>query len=356
MKKIKRYILPFTLLLSFSIFSQTPEIKTRYFYAQGGESINDFLENEVGVPKKTLHNMGYLEKIKKWNPSVDNFDNLAPNQQIYVEIPYNTVLTPKAKSIDAPLAQAPAPKIKPKRKRKIASIPKESTSVQEVEFQNPEAPNSWNLSLFYALSRGSFEEGIQGTSISTVSTQDSPITLGFAASKKLDDTWSYNGSVYGSKLDGGISELDEEVSIPWEIGITSYISYKDERLPFQVYTGLDLERFSSYNTTELVDGARLDTIQHRITFATFGVSKGFRFLGQSFFTKISYSRSVVSSQSRPVAGVDSPMKGSKYIAFLNMLAPNSKNWSYNLFFKQHNLKGATDLVVSRTGIGFGYRF
>ncbi len=349
MKKIKRNILPFIFFISASVFSQTPEIKTKYFFAKGGESINDFLENEVGVPKRTLHEMGYLEKIKRWNPSIENFDTLDVNQRVYVEIPYNTVLSPQRQNLQVPLAMAPAPASK----RKIASI---NTSVQEVEFQDPDAPNSWNLSLFYALSRGSFEEGIQGTSIKTVSTQDSPITLGFAASKKIDETWSYNGSVYASKLDGGVSELDEEVSIPWEIGITSYISYKNPRLPFQVYTGLDLERFSSYNTTELVDGASIDTIQHNIAFATFGISKGFRFLGQSFFTKVSYSRTITSTQSRPVAGVDSPMEGSKYIAFLNMLAPNSKNWSYNVFFKQHDLQGATDLVVTRTGIGLGYRF
>ncbi len=381
MRKIKRKILPITFILSLTSQGQapTPEIKTRYFYANGGESMQDFLTNKVGVPQKTLNQMGYLDKIKEWNPNIEDFSSLGANERVYVEIPYNTILTPRVKSnnslakkappISIPLApviaaptpaiEAPQPIIAAKKeeepKREVASVTAlESTSVQEVEFQKPNEPNSWNLSLFYALSRGSFEESIQGSSISTVSTQDSPITLGLAASKVLNENWGWNGSIYGSKLDGGVSELDEEVSIPWEVGITSYISYRTAELPFSVYTGIDYERFSSYNTTELVEGAALDTIQHNVGFATFGVSKGFRMFGKSFFAKASYSTTVTSSASRPVNGDTRSMEGSKYILYLNMLA--SERWFYNVFYKQHDLKGATDLLVSRVGIGFGYRF
>ena len=403
MRRIKRKILPITFILSLTTQAQAPlaphvpEVKTRYFYANGGESLKDFLRNKVGIPQKTLTEMGYLEKIRDWNPNIENFNSLSSNQRVYVEIPFNTVLSPKVNSNSSLAQQAPTPvapitpviaapaptpeldlfldeeeeekveelalteepqqeeELVDEPKRAVASVaPVENTSVQEVEFQKPEAPNSWNLSLFYTLSRGSFEESIQGTNISTVSTQDSPITLGLAASKVLNENWGYNGSVYGSKLDGGVSELDEEVSIPWELGVTSYLSYRTPELPFSVYTGLDYERFSTYNTTELVEGASLDTIQHNVAFATFGVSKGFRFLGKSFFAKASYSRTIASTVSREMNGDTRTMEGSKYILYLNMLA--NKNWFYSLFYKQHDFSGATDLLVSRVGVGFGYRF
>tara|TARA_Y100000780_G_scaffold232562_1_gene266434 strand:- start:151726 stop:152817 length:1092 start_codon:yes stop_codon:yes gene_type:complete len=363
MKRLKRNYLPLLILFTSTVLSREPEIQTSYAYAQGGESLSDFLHHQVGIPYKTLHEKGYLNKIKKWNPAIENYNSLRPNERVYIELPYRTLLQPKKEkqfpelSMKKDSRKTIKKRVSDPSSRKIASLSSSSSlnqSIQLVEFQKKHDPLSWNLSVFYTLSRGSFEEGIQNSNIKTVSTQDSPITLGMATSKLINDNWGYNGSLYLSKLDGGISELEEEVSLPWEYGVTSYLSYRSSNWPVQIYSGFDYERFSSYNTSELINGASLESIQHNVGFLTLGLSKGFRFLGKSFFSKVSYSRSLYSTQSRDISGSDDSLSGSKYMAYLNMLA--NENWYYHAFFKQHNLKGATELTIARTGVGFGYRF
>jgi hypothetical protein len=46
--------------------------------------------------------------------------------------------------------------------------------------------------------------------------------------------------------------------------------------------------------------------------------------------------------------------GLKYIAYLNMKYNNK--WFYHGLFKQHSLTGATDLTITRFGLGVGYSF
>lgn len=188
----------------------------------------------------------------------------------------------------------------------------------------------------------------------TRSSQDSPFTLGASTFKNLNNNFNYSGSLYISKLDAGQSDADETISIPLEYGINSYLGYQPKPWPIEVYGGFDHERFSSYNTEELVMGMPLATREHVLTFLTVGLTRRFEWLGKKFLTKASFSQSVISSQSSASLADPAVFEGNKFILYLNMKA--YKNWSYHSFYKQHNLEGPTQLVISRFGLGFGYSF
>ncbi len=354
MELYKRYILPIllTLLCTTSLEAAEPLIKTSYVYARGGESLRELLEYQVGIPKNVLDQNGYFEKIKSWNPSLEDPASLASGERIYVEIPYRVVLTPRLNSPSESLAASGASKAQ----RKTASTGKETSQVVAAisESDDKERQGRWNFSLFYALSRGSFQESILNSNITTKSSQDSPFTLGLSTFKKLHYDWNYSGSLYVSKLDSGLSDQNESVSLPWEYGLNSYIGYQRESWPVEVYTGIDHERFSSYNTEELPSGEPLSTREHTLTFLTLGVSKKFEWFGKQFLAKASYSSSVMSSQSRESKVNPQEFEGTKFILYLNMKA--SKDWFYHGFYKQHDLEGATSLHIARLGLGFGYSF
>lgn len=336
MELYKRYSLPLLLFIfSTCAWAMSPLVKTSYVYAQGGETLRELLENKVGIPSPVLDEGGYFEKIKHWNLSLENSSYLKPGERIYVELPYNVILTPQE-------PQRKLEFITTENKKIIAKINRQDDSEQ------------WNYSLFYSLSKGSLQEAIPNSDISTSSSQDSPITIGFSSSKKLSYGVNYSGSLYLSKLDGGLSKRNESVSLPWEYGLNSYIGLLRKGWPLEVYTGVDHERFSSYNTEELPLGAPLQTREHALTFLTLGISKSFEWFGRQFLAKASYSSSILSSQSRPSNINPQEFAGSKFIFYLNMKA--SKDWSYHAFYKQHNLVGATSLHMARVGLGFGYSF
>lgn len=364
MELYKRYILPiFIFAFATCALAGNPAIKTGYVYALGGESLRELLESKVGIPKRVLDEGGYFENIKRWNASIENTASLMPGERIYVEIPYEVALAPKEFS----------PKPPPINKETVGkTVPAEKTNRESASFaSNPiednqktgsaldenddkARTNGWNHSLFYALSRGSLQEGIPDSDITTESNQDSPLTLGFSTFKKLPNNFHYSGSLYLSKLDGGLSNRNESVSLPLEYGLNSYAGYQLENWPLGIYTGLDYERFSSYNTEELPSGEPLAIRAHTLTFLTVGASNRFEAFGKQFLAKASFSRSIMSSQSRPSKVNPKEFEGTKFILYLNVKA--GKDWFYHGFYKQHDLEGATSLHISRVGFGFGYTF
>ena len=355
MELYKRYFLP----ILFSVFATcalagSPLIKTGHVYAHGGESLRELLESKVGIPGHVLDEGGYFEKIKRWNSSLENSSSLMPGERVYVEVPYRVVLTPNSRSKRKNLNVGQT--LSQKSQRKTASIINENQKLVAAidRDDDKERADRWNYSLFYALSRGSLQEGIPNSNISTESSQDSPLTLGFSTFKRLSYDFNYSGSLYLSKLDGGLSDQNESVSLPWEYGLNSYMGYQRENWPLEVYTGLDHERFSSYNTEELPSGEPLTTREHTLTFLTLGISKKFEWFGKQFLAKASYSSSIMSSQSRPSKINLQEFEGTKFILYLNMKA--SKDWFYHGFYKQHDLEGATSLHIARLGLGFGYNF
>ncbi len=110
----RRVLFLITFLTLFSAWAQKPLIKTGYYYAKGGESLFEFLERDLGLPRELLIEKGYYKKIKKWNPSLEDSTRLSANQKIYVEVPYAIPLAPpRSPNMPSPLipALAAAPKV-----------------------------------------------------------------------------------------------------------------------------------------------------------------------------------------------------------------------------------------------------
>ena len=157
--------------------------------------------------------------------------------------------------------------------------------------ENKSFKNKLSYSAFYTVSFGSFTEEIQ--SVTTKSTQDSPLTIGGSMNLKFHDLFSYSGSVYFSKLNSAISinnELQSNnkvVDIPWEYGLTSYLEYSGINFYLKPYTGFDYESFSTYNTDELAANTSvgLDVRTHSFLYGTVGVYGFTNFFKKEEFLK-----------------------------------------------------------------------
>jgi hypothetical protein len=367
MKSLTFVVITFTLLFGLQQAGlakrakKKPAIKTGYVKARQGESILNLLGHRLGIPKDLLYQKSYLRKIKKWNPSIENFKSLNKGQKVYVEIPYSVKLTPgkskKAKEakVKKKLAGAIPVAAPAKKTRTVASKAEKPKSVA-VKKPEPkkELDTNWHYSAFYAYSKGIFEETVNGQANSTISHQNSPVTLGIAAFKKFDRKLSYSGSIYLSQIESGVFYKNQEVDIPTEFGLTSYAGYQKENWPVEIYSGLDIEKLSSYNMEELDLDEPLSVREHTLFYLTVGMAKSFELASKRFLFKTSISKSILSKQSRPSLVTPDPFSGFKFIAFLTMKVTG--NWSANLLYKQHNLEGATTLRASRLGVGLGYSF
>lgn len=243
-------------------------------------------------------------------------------------------------------------------------------------------PNRWNFrfenlsySLFYTFSFGSFDERIKGTDFSAESTQNSYFTLGGSLNFKFHEQFSFSGSGYFSKLNSAIStnaEIDptkKNADIPWEFGFTSYLEYSGFKYQIKPYVGFDFESFSTFNTDEVKkqdddnnsdnDSSNdkpliFDLRTHSFLYGTFGVFTLTKILERPSIIKASISTNLTSSSSRPSTVSDEDFNGQKFIFFVGMNV--FKNWGATFMYKQHMMKGPTDLTISRLGFGVSYRF
>ena len=213
------------------------------------------------------------------------------------------------------------------------------------------------LSIFYSVSTGTLTE--TSTSAIVGLSQNSPYTIGLSFFKEFNYNASISSSIYILKFAATVTEQDGtlvEVGVPMEYGFTGYFNYKfDTRyiLP-TLYTGIDIEQFSSFNTDKLADLEPLSTRVNRLLYMTLGISHRFLLFNKKAVIKVSVSKSISSSQSS--ASIDNPLpfSGSKALLYLNLQL--LKQWSVHTLLKRHNLTGATNLVITRMGFGVGYSF
>ena len=217
-----------------------------------------------------------------------------------------------------------------------------------------------NYSLFYAFSFGNFTEKVGGASLE--SSQNSPITLGVSAFQKISKDFSFSGSIYVSKLLSGVSNTPEfsreadNVTIPLEYGLTSYIEYRELYMDIKPYAGIDIESFSTFNLDELKDdpNRKLDVRTHRFFYTTIGALTLTKIFKRPTLIKASLSATILSGSSRQSLVSDEDFTGMKFMFFF---ATKIKNrWGASFLYKQHVLDGPTELTVSRSAVGISYRF
>lgn len=206
-----------------------------------------------------------------------------------------------------------------------------------------------SLSMFYTISQGSFLENYNSTKIK--SSQNSPATLGsMFAYKRGKSLFSFSGSFYLSYLtSSSVAGEDRDLAVPLEYGLNSYVQGNFSKVGISSYLGFDYERFSTYNTKEISTGSDISLRNNNIGYLTLGLGKLFVVQKRKFLTKASLSYSLFSSSDE-----GEKFKGFKYIIYLNSVI--TKRLLIHFLYKVHLLKGPTDLIISRVGVGFGYRF
>ena len=120
------------------------------------------------------------------------------------------------------------------------------------------------------------------------------------------------------------------------------------------FVGYDYERFSSFNTEEVVDGNDLIVRDNQVHFFTAGVSKLFTIWDRYYFVKVSGSQSI-SATSTPASSIsDEKLAGTRWQLYMNTKLTNSVLG--HVIIKSHSLQGPTSLNIFRVGFGLGYRF
>lgn len=269
----------------------------------------------------------YMEDLKKWNPQIEDWEHPPRKQQIYVDYPYAYHIT----------GSSWAPEL-------------------DLEKEHDEFKQKFSLYAYYASTFGSYTEDTAEQTV--LSEQNFPMTFGTGFSLSEDNAGNRNkqhiylvGSMYWAKasrakVTGNSQTTTTEFAIPGEIGGNLYYQYYIPETQLGLYTGYDYERLNTFNTDELVYGSPIVVNTNKIHYGTAGIFKRFSPFDFDIMLKGSYSRSVVSSTSG-----STPLKGMKYI--INFSYFPDTRFSFNVFYKHHELKGATDLKINRIGFTLG---
>lgn len=263
----------------------------------------------------------YYQQVKIWNEHVEDENEVHMGSEIYTDYPYS----PATGYQWAP---------------------------QLFWAKSPTQPK-YSFFGFLTASAGTFKETLSSQNITVTSKQNSPITFGIGGNYPFDDQriWSINSSVYFSYLTAQTTNRDEKVNIDPEIGGNVYLQYTfPNHADYSIYGGLDIEKFSTFNTDDLIAGAGLDSRTQLMSFATFGFNKLFMPGGKPLLFKLSYSLGVTSSSN----DTGKEFKGDKYLFYLNYKL--FSNILVHFLFKQHILSGPTELSISRYGAGIGWSF
>jgi hypothetical protein len=263
----------------------------------------------------------YTKDIIKWNPQVQDWNNLKKNQIIYVDYPYTHFTTG-------------------------------STWAPDLEvFEDPNEFNKrFSLGAFYSSSFGTYDE--LTTEQSVKSNQNFPVTLGMGFSvSNVDKEHFLTGSGYWAKASKGkissnSEENNTEIEIPGETGVNVYYQYFLKDLGMGFYTGYDFEKLNTFNTYEMIEGEPIQNIDNKIHYGTIGGVKTFSPFDLNMNLKASVSKTISSTTSG-----NKKLTGMKYI--INYTYKPEGRFSFNVFYKHHSLKGSTDLSISRIGLSIG---
>jgi len=210
-------------------------------------------------------------------------------------------------------------------------------------------------SVFYMASKGTFDQENSSGIINFE--QNSSFSLGGSVSFYTDNPKiSYSSSFYYSHLNAAKSNLFvKEVSVDAEIGGNIYGEYKLKSPRISLYTGLDFEKFNTFNVEGLASGS-VNFDSNKVVYLTFGTGKSFTLFKKKFFSKLSFSKSLISSRSIGFANAVNreEFKGNKVLVYL--FKSINKNFFFHSLFKYHWMSGPSDMKVKRLGIGFGYIF
>lgn len=263
----------------------------------------------------------YEEDIKKWNPKITDWKHPPENQLIYVDYPYNHYV------------------------QGSTYTPVLGKNEEESEFEQ-----KFSLSAFYASSFGTYKEKTPEQTVN--SGQNFPVTLGLGFSSTNEQKEHFIiGSAYFAqsskgKVTGNSTSTTSDFSIPGEMGFNLYYQHYMKERWLGIYSGYDFEKLNTFNTNEIVSGMPVVNIDNKIHYATVGLSQGFSLLDLKMNIKASVSKTIASTTSGSKS-----LTGMKYILFYTV-KPEGR-FSFNMFYKHHELNGPTQLSIDRIGFSVG---
>lgn len=226
---------------------------------------------------------------------------------------------------------------------------------EEIDKKNKLQPKGWKASVFYMASYGKFTQSNPALADITF-LQNSPISLGLAVSFYPENKdYSFSSSIYFSYLlTAGNNINDQNVALPLEVGGNFYTEYQLKKYGFSVYGGFDYEKMATFNLEGVRDERIIHVDESTIGYLTIGGSRSFSLVGNTFFTKLSLSKSIFSSRSISYGGAvdETNFEGSKILWYL--FHKVSDRFFVHSLFKYHWMSGPSDLSVTRIGVGFGY--
>ncbi len=331
-------ILLFLFFLSLNYKANAVGYYTLSYIVQKNDSFASILKRFVKPDSIINSQTGMTKLTRKANPHVTNWKKLTPGTKIKLYIQKDLLDRLKFKSFKKKILEK-LEEVKKKAKKKKSSI----------------YPSGLKASSFYMASYGQFTQTDPANS-SINFTQNSPFSLGLAFSYYPKNShYSMAWSIYYSYLTAAVNNLTaDDISPPPEIGGNFYNEYRFTKFNTTGYLGLDYERFSTFNMGGIANEQKVLFDKNTVLYLTFGASKLFTIFNKKIFTKLSLSKSLVTSHTIHEQGVppSEAYTGVKTMLYLNYKF--SKHFFAHFLYKFHTMDGPSKLTTNRGGIGFGY--
>lgn len=331
------------ILLSLMSFSLQAANYYKFLYkVEPGETFSLILKKFVKESSIINAKTPLVKKTRKYNPHVKEWNRLPVDTIIELYISDDFMDLEKYRSYE---------------EQTLAKIAEE-----EEKKRGPAYPVGLKGSVFYMSSLGTFNQ--KADNVAEINfKQNSPVSLGTAFTYyPKDKLYSFSFSTYFSYLLASANSLTtESISIPPEIGANFYGEYRWQKYNMTLYAGPDFESFSTFNLRGLQNDRKIYVDGVGATYLTLGMAKSFTLFKKQFFSKLSLSKSVVTSykNNAPPSQIDASdhidlgkYSGSRFLFYLNYKFTN-KLYLHSLF-KYHSMSGPSDLTTIRIGVGFGY--
>ncbi len=311
------------------------ELKNKYYRIpytiKNGDTFSGIIKKFVKLNSLIDGNTQMVQKTIKNNPNIASWDNLKAGEDIFLYV--SPVYIDKSK-ISFYLDNL---------KKKPFKMAKFQAKIDK----------RFNSSLFYMASYGQFTQ--QNATLGSINfIEASPISMGGSISyfpKK--SLLGVSGSAYYSYLLPPSSNISTtKVDIPGEVGFNVYGEYDLVDYNFNIYGGVDYERFTTFDLETTQVENRIALNENSIFYATVGITNVFNYFNKTFLTKVSLSRSVSSTISTQATTSPAPYEGMKYLFYVNTKL-TKKVFAHSLL-KIHQMNASDDLTTVRFGVGIGY--
>jgi len=324
----------FIALVSFNVWAA--KYYTFMYKVKDGDDFGSILKQFVKPTSVINARTPMIRKTISKNPKVKDWGNLQPGELLELYIAENFMDLSKFKNFD---------------KDNLARIEED-----EKLKRNPNYTVGLKGSVYYMSSLGVFNQ--KNSDVGDVKfNQNAPFSAGISFSYyPRNKLYSFSFGGYFSYLWASVNNLtNEKVEIPPELGANLYGEYRLIDYNTTLYSGLDFERFSTFNMEGLKQAETIYVDNNTVLYATLGMAKAVDVFDRQLFIKTSLSKSIVTGYSNsspyPITGKNS-YDGYKFLFYVNYKL-NDKLY-INSLVKYHWMSGPSQLTTFRFGAGVGY--